>query len=89
MKKLIITLLLLCIVTVSCQEQEFKLLDTQFVDGTVSAIERHDYSMGPLLYVQTSKDTYKVRLPIELKNRWKVGDSCLIIVEQYEKVNNK
>jgi len=83
MKKL---LLLLIPFLFSC-EGELSYIGQEIIDGKISAINkghRGRYSTLPEIYVQSPTATKKVRIPFEYENRWKVGDTCLLIIEKYK-----
>jgi hypothetical protein len=83
MKKL---LLLLIPFLLSC-EGELSYIGQEIVDGKISAINkghRGRYSTLPEIYVQSPTATKKVRVPFVYEDRWKVGDTCLLIIEKYK-----
>jgi len=53
----------------------------------VSAIQqghRGRSSVLPKIWVQNDKKTIEVSIPFAYENKWKVGDSCLLIIEKYK-----
>lgn len=83
MKKL---LLLLIPFLFSC-EGELSYIGQEIVDGKISAINKGHhgrYSTLPEIYVQSPTATKKVRVPFVYEDRWKVGDTCLLIIEKYK-----
>ena len=88
MKNILIILLL---ILSSCND-EYKHIGQEIIDGKISSIEP-GFGAGlrgvdklPVIYVQTNKTTKAVSIPFEYENRWRVGDSCLLIIEKYEKI---
>jgi hypothetical protein len=64
-----------------------KLTEQEIIDGKVSEIDEGyvgRIATLPRIWVQTPKQTRCVVIPFEYKNRWKVGDSCLLIIETYK-----
>jgi hypothetical protein len=88
MKKIVLALLIFC----SCSNAKYEKIGQEILDGKVSAYkEGHSSSRGgttyPKIWVQTETQTVEVEIPFELEGRWKVGDSCLLIIEKYKEVN--
>jgi hypothetical protein len=84
-----IYLLITSLVLLSCTQPKYKSIGQEIIDGKVSAIK--EGSIGsragnyfPKIWVQTTTTTKEVEIPYEYENRWKVGDSCLLIIEKYE-----
>lgn len=94
MKKLI---LLVCIALTSCQEDgNLEYIGQEIVDGKVSAIEEgkrtvhHGFVYLPKIWVQNATTTKEISIPFEYEGKWKVGDSCLLIIKKYkQKSENK
>jgi hypothetical protein len=89
MNKLITFLTIIILLTIiSCSNFKYTEISTEIIDGKVSAIEAghggYKYSRLPAIYVQNSKQTVRVEIPFEYENKWKVGDSCLLIVKKYK-----
>lgn len=80
----IITLLLLF----SCSNPKYTKIGQEIVDGKVSATKARNfygrYTEKPKIWVQNATNTKEVEIPFEYEGRWKVGDSCLLIIEKYE-----
>lgn len=90
MKK--IYLILVSLLTLSCTEPKYKYIGQTVIDGKVSATQEGTsgrMSTRPEIWVQNSTSTQKVIIPFELDGRWKVGDSCLLIIEKYEIVKEE
>ena len=71
----------------SCKEEKYTYIGQEVIDGKVSAVREGSIGeMGhsPKIWVQTPTSTRKVDIPFEYENRWKVGDSCLLIIEKYK-----
>lgn len=83
MKKLI---LLLSIVLISCTESEYQKIGVEIIDGRVSAMEVEigKYHNSYYIWVQSPKETKRIKVPKEYGKRWKVGDSAVVIVEKYK-----
>jgi hypothetical protein len=82
MKKLYFILALF----VSCTNQEYEKISQEVVDGRVSHTEigtTGRSSTPPKIWVQTNTSTKEVIIPYAYDGRWKVGDSCLLIIEKY------
>jgi hypothetical protein len=93
MKKLYILFLLSLI---SCSDSKYKHIGQEIIDGKVSAIKSGIKSSGrgsleelPKIWVQSATETREVDIPFEYEGRWKVGDSCLLIIEKYEIIKEK
>jgi hypothetical protein len=87
MKKIVLALLIFC----SCSNAKYEKIGQEILDGKVSAYES-GYNTGdvvkyPKMWVQTATKTVEVGIPPELEGRWKVGDSCLLIIEKYKEVD--
>jgi hypothetical protein len=88
MKYLFFLLLLL----VSCKEDDLSFVSQEIIDGKVSATKKGyngEYAEYPKIWIQSSTQTKEVEIPFELENRWKVGDSCLLIVQKYKESSKK
>ncbi len=91
MKKLILTLSVLSLF--SCENSEkLEFVNQEIVDGKVSAImegrSSARFSSNPKIWVQNATNTQEVEIPFEYENRWKVGDSCLLIIKRYKEVGD-
>lgn len=85
MKKLIYFILL--IIMISCTEISYDFKNTQFIQGTVSYKEnllRYPYIY--YLYVQNSKNTYKLIVNEKCYNSYEINDSCILLIKNYERV---
>ena len=59
----------------------------KMVDGKVSATEKGTtgrFGKHPKIWVQNATNTKEINIPYEYDGRWKVGDSCLLIIEKYK-----
>ena len=75
----------------SCTEPKYVSIGQEIVDGKVSATKRGHggrISELPKLWVQTDKVTKEIEIPFEYEGRWKVGDSCLLIIQKYKEIQN-
>lgn len=91
-----IYILFLVIIFSSCTEPKYTHIGQEIIDGKVSAITKgvRVYGRGvidtyPKIWVQTPTETKEVTIPFEYEGRWKVGDSCLLIIEKYKENENK
>lgn len=85
MKK--VYLILVSILVLSCTEPKYVHIGQTIIDGKVSATQEATYGRGgryAKIWVQNSTSTQEVEIPNEFDGRWKVGDSCLLIIEKYE-----
>jgi hypothetical protein len=85
MKKLLV--LALMTLLFSCEEEKYTHIGQEIIDGKISAVkEGHSgrYAVLPKIWVQTPTSTRKVDIPFEYEGRWKVGDTCLLIIEKYK-----
>jgi len=82
-----IYLLITSLVLLSCTQPKYKSIGQEIIDGKVSAIKEgyggRVYTL-PKIWVQTTTTTKEVEIPFEYDGRWKVGDSCLLIIQKYE-----
>ena len=89
MKKLVLALLIFC----SCSNAKYEKIGQEILDGKVSAYKEGHSNSGegtityPRIWVQTETQTVEVEIPLALEGRWKVGDSCLLIIEKYKEVD--
>ena len=87
MKKLLILLILLFI---SCTQPKYEHIGQEIIDGKVSATRKGHVGRGssqsPTLWIQNATETKEVDIPYEYEGRWKVGDSCLLIIEKYKEI---
>lgn len=90
----IITLLFLALIT-SCSDDNLIFIEQEIIDGKVSAVSKGSQrgprlpDMLPKIWVQTPTQTREVEIPFAYENKWKVGDSCLLIIEKYKEVENE
>lgn len=84
-----ILVLLFCVVIGSCTQPKYEHIGQTIIDGKVSAVKEGytgRVSSLPKIWVQNSTKTVEVEIPFELEGRWKVGDSCLLIIEKYKEI---
>lgn len=84
-----IHLLLLSLLIISCTQPKYEHIGQEIIDGKVSATaegHRGRVVTSPKIWVQNATETKEVEIPFEYEHRWKVGDSCLLIIEKYKKV---
>jgi hypothetical protein len=91
MKRLLI---LAFVVLSSCNDGNLEYIGQDIIDGKVSATEKGvHFSRGsgtyPMIWVQTPTETRAVEIPFQYEGKWKVGDSCLLIIEKYKEIPEK
>ena len=80
---------LIVLMLLSCSEPKYRSIGQEIIDGKVSATKT-GYRSGrggsalPKIWVQNATNTQEVNIPFEYEGRWKVGDSCLLIIQKYE-----
>ena len=83
-----IHILLLTLLITSCTTPKYKSIGQEIIDGKVSAVREGHIGRGnsqnTTLWIQNDKTTQEIDIPFEYENRWKVGDSCLLIIQKYE-----
>lgn len=75
------------ILFISCQEPKYTYIGQEIIDGKVSAVqEGHAGRVAtlPKIWVQTPTETKEIGIPFKYEGKWKVGDSCLVIIEKYK-----
>jgi hypothetical protein len=91
MKKLALFLAIFALA--SCEDnRKLKFIGQDVIDGKVSAIREGHTGRAPLypkIWVQTPTVTREVEIPFSYEGRWKVGDSCLLIIERYEEIKKE
>jgi hypothetical protein len=87
MKKIVI---LISVLSMSCTQPKYEHIGQEIIDGKVSATRKGHFGRGnsqnPTLWIQNATETKEVEIPFEYEGRWKVGDSCLLIIEKYKEV---
>lgn len=86
--------LLISLLIISCTQPKYEHIGQEIIDGKVSAIKEgipYSRSSGnaPKIWVQNATETKEVEIPFEYEGRWKVGDSCLLIIEKYKEIENE
>lgn len=85
-------ILLITLLLTSCSNKEtLEFIGQDVIYGKVSAIEPgHTGRIAtlPIIYVQTDKQTVATTVPFSFEGMWKIGDSCLVIINKY-KINEK
>lgn len=85
MKKLFT--ILLAMLFVSCTETKYTYIGQEIIDGKVSATKEGHTGRSPAypkIWIQTPTTTRVVEIPYSYEGKWKVGDSCLLIIEKYK-----
>jgi hypothetical protein len=79
--------LFLSIFLLSCSDN-LQYIGMEVIDGKISATQSGYKGARnrtlPKIWVQSSKQTKEVSIPFEYEGRWKVGDTCLLIIEKYK-----
>jgi hypothetical protein len=86
MKKLLVLVLVLMTLLFSCDEQ-YTYIGQEVIDGKISAVREGsigEIGHSPKIWVQTPTTTRELEIPFEYEGRWKVGDTCLLIIEKYK-----
>lgn len=90
MKK--IYLLITGLVLLSCTQPKYEYIGQEIIDGKVSATKEGfggRVATFPKIWIQTPTTTKEVEIPFEYEGRWKVGDSCLLIIEKYKEIQDE
>ena len=94
--KIKIFIALTLLILMSCKEEaKYKYLGQEIIDGKVSAVEKgiigkaYQPAILPKIWVQNATQTKEINIPFEYEGKWKVGDSCLLIIEKYEEIKQK
>jgi hypothetical protein len=84
--------ILLALLFVSCTESKYTNIGQEIIDGKVSASAVIVNRRGVKQYrfwIQNATETKEIELPTIYKEKWKVGDSCLLIIEKYKENETK
>lgn len=89
MKYLLI--IFIVIMFMSCTQPKYEHIGQEIIDGKVSATKNgvrsgRGGSFSPKIWVQNATQTKEVEIPFEYEGKWKIGDSCLLIIEKYKEV---
>lgn len=71
----------------ACQNPKYRSIGQEIIDGKVSATQNGSpgkVAKLPKIWVQTPTTTKEVVIPFAYEGKWKVGDSCLLIIQKYE-----
>ena len=76
------------LLTSSC-EDKLKLVSQEIAKGRISAIDEgrraSRFVTYPTIWIQTTKSTVEVgHIPFEFLNNFKVGDTCLVVIQKYK-----
>ena len=86
-------ILALFVLLYSCGSENLTFDSQEIIDGKISATKKGyngvRYSYNPKIWIQSPTQTRELEIPFEYENRWKVGDSCLLIVQKYVKNTKK
>jgi hypothetical protein len=93
MKNNILYTLIIGLLIISCTQPKYEHIGQEIIDGKASAVrEGHigrGHSQNPTLWIQNDKTTQEINIPFEYENKWKVGDSCLLIIQKYKENDTK
>lgn len=78
-----IHVLAISLLTISCTQPKYEHIGQEIIDGKVSHIGDKNYTPH-LIWVQTPTETKMVKLPNEYRSKFKVGDSCFLIIQKYK-----
>lgn len=81
--------LALCTIISSCTNSKYEHIGQEIIDGKVSATANGNIGRWgdlPKIWVQNATETQEVSIPFEYEGKWKVGDSCLLIIEKYKEI---
>lgn len=87
-----IHILLFSLLFVSCTTPKYEHIGQEIIDGKVSAIQeghKRIVALFPKIWVQNATETKGVEIPFAYEGRWKVGDSCLLIIEKYKEIKDE
>ena len=87
-----INVLLISILFFSCTKLKYERIGQEIIDGKVSAIQNGSpgrVAKLPKIWVQNATNTQEIEIPYEYEGRWKVGDSCLLIIEKYKEIQDE
>lgn len=89
-----IYILIIILLVISCTQPKYEHIGQEIIDGKVSAIKegiQFSTTSGnfPKIWVQTPTETKEVEIPFKYEGKWKVGDSCLLIIEKYKEVEDE
>ena len=88
-----IHVLLISLLIMSCTQPKYEHIGQEIIDGKVSATRKGHIGRGnsqsPTLWIQNAKETKEVDIPYEYEGRWKIGDSCLLIIEKYKEIEDE
>lgn len=89
-----IHVLAISLLTISCTQPKYEHIGQEIIDGKVSAIKEgisggRVGTSNPKIWVQTPTTTKEVEIPFAYEGRWKVGDSCLLIIEKYKEIQDE
>jgi len=82
----------LFVLLASCGSEDLTFDSQEIIQGKISATKKGYWGESteyPKIWVQTPTQTKEVSIPFEYENKWKVGDTCLLIVQKYIKNTKK
>lgn len=77
-----VCILLLTLLFICCTTPKYEHIGQEIIDGKVS--KKSIVDTPYFIWVQTPTETKRVTIPFDYRNKWKVGDSCLLIIEKYK-----
>lgn len=76
----------------SCGSEDLTFDSQEIIQGKISATEKGTkgrFAQNPKIWVQSPTQTKELEIPFEYEDKWKVGDTCLLIVQKYIKNTKK
>ena len=76
----------------SCGSEDLTFDSQEIIQGKISATQKGcngEYTEYPKIWVQSPTQTRELEIPFEYEGKWKVGDTCLLIVQKYIKNTKK
>lgn len=73
--------ILLLTLIFACQNEKIEMFDQEIIEGKISAVVPGHTAM---IYIQNPTKTIGIKIPFKYEKRWKVGDSCVFIIQKYK-----
>ena len=81
------------ILLLSCNNDNLTFVSQEVINGKVSETKKgvhgSEYEVMPKIWVQSPTQTKEVEIPFEYEDKWKIGDSCLLIVQKYKEIKKQ
>lgn len=78
-------LIILSLLFLSC-DNKYTLIEQEVIEGKISATEKGHagrFASLPKIYIQTPRTVREINIPLAYEHKWKVGDTCILIIEKY------